>query len=502
MRTGSTLLIQPPDGLEPLGAFNQPVYKHHSQIRAALSSRLGPDFANVFARPDIDPAGQQIGWIAAVPGEPRRWIDLPPAEQARLEPVKQAFHARLAAYQQELSEADEASPNFNFSRVLGQALRVPGPEYLYFVDDKPVMAFWGFKRVGIADGIEPLLLPPQPIRLQAPPAAEAALKAAAALRPRPWCRRWWWLLLLLLLLLLLALWWWLMPALGPRPLVLAPWLPGAPESLAPPPDSRGPLLPDRPAAQLPETVVPGRPGVAIGPGGVVEGGRVVVGPGGALVPGPELPVPAVPPGGADSPALQPGTPPVTPLSPGADPATPEHAPVRPDAAPPTAADPTVPPGARPPGLIPPGTLPPGTLPPGALPPADRGPPPGKPLALPDNARPGPAGFMEGQWHSRSGLRDSQNRPLEQSYEFDKSGQGQVVIRGQNGRECRAKVEAITGPDGKLVITEGKTLICNDGSTMAGATTTCAKGADGKVACQGTNSSNGSHFQVRMDQGGR
>jgi len=492
MRTGSTLLIRPLEGMEPLGAFNQPVFKHYSQICAALTGRLGSDYANIFARPDIDLNGNQVSWIAPIPGEPRRWIDLPPEEQARLDPIKRKFHSELTAYQRELATNDGNSSNFTFSRVLGQALRVPGPEYLYFINDKPVIAFWGFKYVGLQDSIDPLLLAPTVVHL-----GEAFTTTAARAAPPPppfgpsraaqprW--RWWWLptaLTLLLLLLLLSWWWFRLPEpvspvspVGPVTQTATTPSDVVPDPQTPTPDqSAAPLAVPKDAVTEPDHGVNGE-------GRSGGGGRVWVAPGGnSAVPpsvGGNVGVPRADVGvGVGGGA---GTRPPLP-----DPAL--GNPVRPSL-PPTA----VPPPSQAPGVHSAQNQPQQQ---------SRQQPPGRPLAIPPEAKSGPARFMEGQWHSRTGLRDSEGRPLEQGYQFDQNGHGQVIIRGQDGRECRGGAEASVGADGRLVIREDPIIKCNDGSQIAGATTTCGRGSDGRVSCVGSNESNNSHFNVKMDQNDR
>ena len=497
MRTGSTLLIRPLEGMEPLGAFNQPVFKHYSQICAALTGRLGSDYANIFARPDIDLNGNQVSWIAPIPGEPRRWIDLPPAEQARLDPIKRKIHGDLTAYQRELAINDGNSANFTFSRVLGQALRVPGPEYLYFVDDKPVITFWGFKYVGLQDSIDPLLLAPTVVHLSEAPTTTAARAASATPPPlgpsraAPLRWRWWWLplaLALLLLLLLLSWWWFRLPEpvhpVGPVTQTTA-----TPENA--PPDQQTPTS-DQPAVPLaaPKDAVVTEPDHTVngGGGGVAGGGRVWVAPGVGGTASPSVAsnpdVPGVDSGVNGGGSV--GTKPTLPdLAPGV--------PVRPGLPPTAMAPPSQAPGLH--------SAQDQTQ---TQQPQQQSRPqlPGKPLAIPPDAKPGPARFMEGQWHSRTGLRDSEGRSLEQSYQFDRNGQGQVMIRGQDGRECRAGAQAVIGADGRLVIREDLVIKCNDGSQIAGATTTCSRGSDGRISCVGSNESNNSHFNVKMDQNGR
>ena len=212
MRTGSLLCLQSAEGMEPLGAFNQPVYRSYSQLRAALLNDLGTPYADYFARPDFDADAARIGWVAHELGEPRRWIDLSPEEHARLDPVRQKLQDGFAAYRQQLDAAPENSTRGNFGKLLAQALRVPGMQYLYVLGDQPVVAFWGFRTATNGAYVDPLMIATGSTTLGG--GATAAVAETAAVASETVARRrwgwWWWLLALLLLLLLLTLlWWWL-----------------------------------------------------------------------------------------------------------------------------------------------------------------------------------------------------------------------------------------------------------------------------------------------------
>ena len=469
MRTGTILRQQSTEGLEPYGAFNQPVYKSHGQIRTALLNELGPLYADYFPRPDSDPDGKWIGWLTQKEGQPRRWVDMTPEEQHRVEPIKNQVLDGLSAYVAKLREAPGNSPRNNFSRVLEKAQEVPGPDYLYFVGDQPMIAFWGFKGVGRPNGVNPLRLPPTTVRFD-PPAAPAgpaipvgpAIPGGTAVPPagvpvaagRPW---WHWLLmglgaLLFLLLLLWLLWWLFAPRLGLPPFPVLPW---QQEEIVEPPR-------DPPVLQ----VVPAEPGVPVGPGvGVPGAGVPGVGVPAPAIPEPGVPVPEAPVQEVPSPGG--GTQPLPDAPPAEVP--PEPAQVPPDL-------PELPPEGRPAG------------------------PPGAPLALPSGSLdPGPAQFMEGVWRSRSGLRDGEGRPLEQLYRFGQDGKGEVTVRGPGGTVCKAPAEAVMTAGRQLSIREGQTLTCADGQTMSGAETNCGTRPDQTVGCTGTNKTDGSEFDVRMEK---
>src|SRR6185312_14849624 len=106
--------------------------------------------------------------------------------------------------------------------------------------------------------------------------------------------------------------------------------------------------------------------------------------------------------------------------------------------------------------------------------------------------------MQGQWHSKSGLTDHNGKPLEEFYRFDKDGKGTVTVRGKDGHTCSGAVEATTDQNGRLSLKEAPNLQCSNGPPLAGATTTCKPGSDGRTVCKGKNLSDGSEFDVQME----
>ncbi|MBS0562899.1 MAG: hypothetical protein JSR21_22835, partial [Proteobacteria bacterium] len=132
-----------------------------------------------------------------------------------------------------------------------------------------------------------------------------------------------------------------------------------------------------------------------------------------------------------------------------------------------------------------------------LPAPGAGPDRGPALAMPKDAAPGPAAFAEGVWRSRSGLLLN-GKPAEEYYRFDKSGQGDVTLRTRDGAvQCTGPAQVAVGANRQLTFKEAPTLSCSDGSSVTGALTTCAPGAGG-ASCQGTNTSDGSKFDVRIE----
>nr|WP_137115634.1 SrfA family protein [Azospirillum argentinense] len=451
MRTGPLLVADSVDRFQPLGAFGQPVYLSHTQLKAAVRQKLGGRYANYFARPDRDPQGRAIRWLSDVPGTARRWRDLPQGEQVaaamELHEMRGAFQGYLADLRGRPGSSREAAA---FASLLENALLVPDDEHLFFVDGQPMVSFWGFRH-GEGAGFDALTIAPAmpaAAPVSAPPPA-AAVTAVAGGR-WPW---WAWALglltLLLLLGLLLSLWrgWW--PFGLSLPGFQAPGIERPSTPAGTPPDVG---LPDSKAEpSRPEAGVPGvPPAVTLVP---------------APMPAPTLPVPSGPAAGAPAPPVL-----ATPV-----PEIPEPtAPAKPTATPPTPSA-QEPPAATPVPVPEEALRPPA---PGAEPPA---------LAIPpESERTGSVAFLEGWWRSGNGLVDQKDKtPLQQFYRFDQQGKGEVVVRRADGAECRAKAQAVIGATG-LEVTELGDPTCPDGSTIDRSHTTCRRDDAGRTQCFGVN----------------
>jgi hypothetical protein len=201
--TGAQLARDKIDRYRPLGAFGKPAYQSHVQLRAMLLAKRGPKFANYFAKPTYDADSGELTWTSEVPGTARGWHEMNQEEQAQRALELEVVRSGLTSYAQELRAQGSSQPGGSqaFASLLEQALKVPAQgDFLYFIGDQPVIAFWGFETQG-GGSVEPTALAPQyPLTPPPPAIVEMERAAAVAKRKRPW---WWWLLWALLALLLL-----------------------------------------------------------------------------------------------------------------------------------------------------------------------------------------------------------------------------------------------------------------------------------------------------------
>ncbi|MGC6342467.1 SrfA family protein [Bisgaard Taxon 45] len=211
-----------------LGQDGTPVYAVASQLRDAIKFRvkdandntIGKRFANYLAIPQRNDQGSQIDWY--VPFESDRADG-----QYLIIPWTAATDEERAAAFAELSQFEQAMLQFGlslkksenlqgdlllFSRLLCgnqhpddihdpnnlKALRFPSPEYVYLVNNRPVITFWGFLEKNTEAFGHPFLCLKPVVREPASPVISPE-PAPDVVEKKPW---WRWLLWLLPFLLL------------------------------------------------------------------------------------------------------------------------------------------------------------------------------------------------------------------------------------------------------------------------------------------------------------
>ena len=268
------------DRYRSFGAFGKPAYQSHVQLRAMLKSKRGDRLANYFAKPTFDADLGELRWTVEVPGAARGWHEMSEQEQAERALDLEVVRSGLLGFVQELRAQGGNPPGGSaggaaaFASLLEQAMKVPAQgDFLYFVGDQPVIAFWGFENQN-GRSVDPAVVAPRfdvPFTPASPEPEPAPVVATAApVRRRAW---WWWLLALLLLLALLA---WLLMARScqaPPVVPVAPVMPAASAPL-PEPVPSAPVVeaappPPEPVASAP--VEPPSAGLQIPPGALERG---------------------------------------------------------------------------------------------------------------------------------------------------------------------------------------------------------------------------------------
>ncbi|MGD9424712.1 SrfA family protein [Pantoea sp. NSTU24] len=181
------------DAVLALGENGQPVYASALQIRETLRLRRQSALADCLAIPQANERGDRLDWYAPFNGRVKSWLGASDHE-------RRAALQQLTACQQDMQDlstrarAAENPAMRLFGALLSKTLQFPDQQYVYLVDGKPVITFWGFVDAQARSRDDPLaclrdtleenlpvaLVEPLPELPVAPVAAEPVLMAEPA----------------------------------------------------------------------------------------------------------------------------------------------------------------------------------------------------------------------------------------------------------------------------------------------------------------------------------
>ncbi|MFH8134463.1 SrfA family protein [Pantoea osteomyelitidis] len=161
------------DAVLALGENGQPVYASALQIRETLRLRRQTTLANCFAIPQPNDKGDRLDWYAPFSGRVKSWL-------AASDHERRSALQQLTLNQQDVATLSENARNAEnpamrlFGALLSKSFQFPDQQYVYLVDGKPVITFWGFVDLDArsrADALDclretlhedlPTLLPPE-----------------------------------------------------------------------------------------------------------------------------------------------------------------------------------------------------------------------------------------------------------------------------------------------------------------------------------------------------
>jgi hypothetical protein len=497
---GSLLISGNPQQYNAIGEGGQPVYSVAFQLREAVRLKAGAETADCLAVPQSNELGSVIDWYAPQRGTVVPWSAASPEERMHalslLDAAKTKLDAAAQALEAQVSKSDQSKREKSaVLQLMSKVFVFPDSDFIFLVDGKPVITFWGFHAQGAS-------LPRDPFQVLRPVAPVAVAASAAPVVPaRRGLAWWWWLLLLLLLLLGLLFGLRACEDSGP----LQGNLPGNTTPQTEVVSGVGVVPPTSPTARpvVTPNSVPNRSDLSTVNTPQADGNRHVVPNAVAVVPEAVGGNGLTPISGSTVPdrselsnlnptIVQPDTtqtetkmPPAlspTPLAPAEIPVA--AAPEVTDAArsenpPNTTASPTANAQPRDPSTTGTGQR-------------------GNPLLIPDSAAStGSTRFLDGSWNAGTGIQDAATgRPLRLEYDFSQgNGQGKVTIKRGDGVQCSSPVAAqMQGKN--LQINDRGLAKCSDGSTMALPRVTCVTNASGQADCQGRYD-NGTSFPVSM-----
>jgi len=131
------------DAVLALGENGQPVYASALQIRETLRLRRQTALANCLAIPQPNARGDRLDWYAPFSGKVKSWLGASDRERRQALEQLTATQQEMQALSARAREADNPAMRL-FGALLSKALQFPDQQYVYLVDGKPVITFWGF----------------------------------------------------------------------------------------------------------------------------------------------------------------------------------------------------------------------------------------------------------------------------------------------------------------------------------------------------------------------
>ncbi|MFT4273426.1 MAG: SrfA family protein [Pantoea sp.] len=131
------------DAVLALGENGQPVWASALQIRETLRLRRQSTLANCLAIPQPNERGDRLDWYAPFSGKVRSWLAASDHERRQALEQLTLNQQDLQALSLRAREAENPAMRL-FGALLSKTLQFPDQQYVYLVDGKPVITFWGF----------------------------------------------------------------------------------------------------------------------------------------------------------------------------------------------------------------------------------------------------------------------------------------------------------------------------------------------------------------------
>ncbi|MGG2078673.1 SrfA family protein [Lelliottia nimipressuralis] len=131
------------DDFQAVGGGGQAVFESALQIREALRLRKQQTIVDCLAIPQVNDGGDRVDWYSPVDGDVLGWNAAD--EDARFRALR--YLENTISSVESLSKKSLQSPKTAqqlFGSLLSKAFQFPGENFLFLVDGKPVIAFWGF----------------------------------------------------------------------------------------------------------------------------------------------------------------------------------------------------------------------------------------------------------------------------------------------------------------------------------------------------------------------
>jgi len=175
------------DDFQAVGGGGQAVFESALQIREALRLRKQQSIVDSLAIPQVNDEGDRVDWYAPTEGNVISWNAAD--EDARFRALR-LLESTLSSVES-LSKKSLQSPKTAqqlFGSLLSKAFQFPGENFLFLVDGKPVITFWGFVNLNenarddvldcLRESLRPVVVPAPVEEPEPEPVAEIVFEKA------------------------------------------------------------------------------------------------------------------------------------------------------------------------------------------------------------------------------------------------------------------------------------------------------------------------------------
>ncbi|MBA7750499.1 ssrAB-activated protein [Enterobacter sp. RHBSTW-01064] len=162
------------DDFQAVGGGGQAVYESALQIREALRLRKQQSIVDCLAIPQVNDGGDRVDWYSPVDGTVSSWKAAEEDERYRALRYLENTLASVESLSKKCLQSPKTAQQL-FGSLLSKTFQFPGENFLYLVDGKPVICFWGFvnlnenARDDVLDCLRESLIPePAPVVIDDP----------------------------------------------------------------------------------------------------------------------------------------------------------------------------------------------------------------------------------------------------------------------------------------------------------------------------------------------
>ncbi|MBG0682216.1 ssrAB-activated protein, partial [Enterobacter kobei] len=162
------------DDFQAVGGGGQAVFESALQIREALRLRKQQAIVDCLAIPQVNDSGDRVDWYSPVEGNVTSWKAAGEDDRYRALRYLENTLASVESLSKKCLQSPKTAQQL-FGSLLSKAFQFPGENFVFLVDGKPILCFWGFvnlnenARDDVLDCLRESLIPePAPVVIEDP----------------------------------------------------------------------------------------------------------------------------------------------------------------------------------------------------------------------------------------------------------------------------------------------------------------------------------------------